>query len=148
MGERATACSDLGKDANPDRRLTVLVDSGGTFGKLLETRTIQEAICILSSHYPNRLHKVFLLNTPQTRAFNSFWTSLMTKVSQLTQARIINCFDGRDLIDKVFDVRTLERWAGGENDVPFNSEIFLSRKVHQRVFGVEFDEQSKILNCK
>ncbi|CAK0852152.1 unnamed protein product, partial [Prorocentrum cordatum] len=46
-----------------------------------------------------------------------------------------------ELLTTTLDRKTLERSLGGENDAPFDSQIFVSEGVCGSVYGTEFDEQ-------
>jgi len=135
--ERACACMD---ESESDGLLTVLVDfTNYSVTSQPGLRTLHAAIQILQSHYPERLGEAFLIKPPLS--FSTLSSALLPFLSVATRQKLITCKGEKDLLERTFFLDTVEKCVGGENEIPFNSSIFLNDKVDGVLFGAEFDSQ-------
>jgi len=85
----------------------------------------RHAINILQSHFPERLHRAFLCNTPTL--FRGFWTVVSSFLDPVTKKKIAFVVGaaGKKTISDCFEKDLLEPCAGGTAARKFDSEEFL-----------------------
>jgi len=126
-----------------DGKLTLLIDfTGYSHHNRPLLQTVSQIIATFQDHYPERLGEAYLLWPPLK--VKTLWKAVKHLVDPATFKKVVMVKDTAqhaELLRTTFDKRSLERCVGGENDVPFDSQIFLSRPVNGDVYGSEFDAQ-------
>jgi len=141
--QEATGDQTEGTKPESGGKLTLLVDFAGFASKgRPPMRIFRQIIRTLQDHYPERLGSAILLKPPQ--GVMIAWRFLSPFVDAKTYAKIQVVQDDaqqKELLSSMFDLRTLERGVGGENDIAFDKDAFLKQEVGGSVYGVELDEQ-------
>ncbi len=93
-----------------------------------------EAINILNNHYPERLYKCFLLDTPWL--FSLIWKAVSPFIHEKTKQKIKfvngNFDHKRELFSEYFDLNQLDKCFGGNLDYVFNQEQYWHDKLNGR----------------
>eukprot|EP01035_Chromulina_nebulosa_P018047 gene18047-23689_t len=114
--ERAIACMNY---KTKQEKVTLLIDYDGF--SLLNSppmKTSRETLSILQDHYPERLHKAYLINSPWI--FNAIFSALSPFIDPVTKAKIV-FVSNKSFLENDFDLNAIEKEIGGLNEVPFNS---------------------------
>lgn len=94
-----------------------------------------EVLSILSNHYPERLGKAFLVNTPMI--FQFFWKAISPFINKNTLAKIIFVKGGESedygakTLKKYIDLEVLEKDFGGKSDFEYDHKTFWNRLIER-----------------
>lgn len=151
VAERTKVKLGLEKNGVPFRKHIVIEDLGGLGWSHLSSATTDLAKSIIQldeSHFPESMHKMFIINTPWI--FNTVWKIIKPIVSERTVAKIEIC--GSDYLDKlreVMDDDQIPAEFGGSNAKPLaqggpvpescwrgaNANITNADTVHQQLIN-------------
>jgi len=133
--ERGIACSEK----NGYEKLMIVMDfKDWTMKKAANMAVTKETIHILQDCYVERMKRVFMTNTPLI--FRTFWAMVKPWLDPVTRNKIVFCGSGkksRDIMEKEFDLKVLEKCACGTEDLKdFDPEEYFSSP-----FDTVFDEK-------
>jgi len=101
-------------------------------------KTSRAVLNILQSHYPERLHRAYLINTPFV--FRAFWCAIKPFIDPKTKEKIVFLKGDKQIVERLhgeFDVGQLEEWVGGERkdatecNGGFDSDWYLTRELSE-----------------
>jgi len=125
--ERAVHC--MKKRGNKAEKFVILIDFDGfSLWNCPSFQTSLDTIQILQAHYPERLHKAYVVRPPLL--FTTFFAALSPFISEKSKEKIVfldefeNSNIGKILASDM-DLNHVESAFGGKDFVPFNSQIYL-----------------------
>jgi hypothetical protein len=124
--EKSIACmSTRPEKAN---KVVLLIDfEGFNLFNAPSLNTSLESLSILQNHYPERLHKAFIIRPPYM--FNAFWGMIYPFVDPVTKQKVTFLTSDKSeilkFLEKDIDPSNLEARFGGSDARPFDSKLYL-----------------------
>jgi len=112
--ERATSGKPV--DGAADGKLVTIIDfKGWTLRNAAPMKTSRATLSILQNHYPERLHRILLLNVPAL--FTVFWNAIRPFIDPVTREKIVfvtgSAEQQQAALRECFDLAQLEEGLGG-----------------------------------
>jgi len=114
---------------------------------VLPLSVVREVCSVLQEHYPERLAQAFAFDAPWI--FSAFLNACTHMFDPDTREKFqilsIQGEERREHMSKYFDPAQLELEMGGVGDpAPFESSIYLTTKLDDTEFGLDYNEQVRI----
>ena len=107
--------------------------------------TSQATLAILQDQYPERLHKAYLIRPPFY--FNVFWNMVSPFIDVKTREKIVflptDPVEQRNELAKDIDMSQVERSIGGDDDLEFDSSMYLNGDFSKDFLSIVADNQHK-----
>ena len=139
--EKSVACMNTRSDQSS--KVVLLIDFiDFTLFNAPSMSTSLETLSILQNHYPERLHKAYIIRPPYL--FNTFWSMIHPFVDPITSEKVVFLSsDNTEIVEalkKDIDLSILESRFGGHDTRPFDSNLYLSAP-----FSLDFSSYIKKL---
>jgi len=138
--EKAVASSN----ERSQEKITLLIDFDG-YSLLNPTpmKTSMDSLSILQNHYPERLHRAYVLRPPWI--LHSFWTIIGPFIDPVTKAKMVFVPDAKILesLQPEFDMNVVESSVKGNDNRPFNSTQYLTGKFSHDFYTMLSQETSE-----
>jgi len=126
-------------------KVILLIDyKGFSFFNSPPMKTSMEILHILQDHYPERLKRAYLINSP--RIFSSFWSVISPFVDTVTKEKMV-FVKGDEVpvkLAEICDMELIENCLHGLDDRPFDSMKYLSAPFHLDYHQILEQEVNKI----
>ena len=113
--ERATGGRTVDGAAADGKLVTVIDFKGWTRRSAAPMKTSRATLSILQNHYPERLHRILLLNVPAL--FTVFWSAIRPFIDPVTREKIVfvtgSAEQQQAALRECFDLAQLEEGLGG-----------------------------------
>mmetsp|Transcript_9103 Transcript_9103/g.11762 ORF Transcript_9103/g.11762 Transcript_9103/m.11762 type:complete len:352 (+) Transcript_9103:237-1292(+) len=128
--ERAIKCSERRSLGTVDSITFIICFNGYSGSKAPSLSVTRECISILQNHYPERLHKAYMINAPSV--FNLLWNLARPFIDNVTRSKIqfLRGTKAMEVLSEAFDLRYLEEDIYGSATRPFDSVEYLHTPFH------------------
>ncbi len=93
-----------------------------------------ETINILNNHYPERLHKCFLIDTPWL--FSLIWKAITPFIPEATKQKVKFVKGSetvkREVFSEYFEMKEFDKRFGGEIEYEYSHELYWSQKLKRK----------------
>jgi hypothetical protein len=145
-----TAAVEHTEASHKPNKICLVVDyEGFTLANSPPFKTSRAVLSILQDHYPERLHRAYLIRTPWV--FSTVWKLISPFVDPVSKAKIVfmKSSDTAYICSQLeadIDPSVLEADIGGQDSRPFNSSIFMDGPFHTD-FLTALEARSELLSA-
>jgi len=132
--ERAVRAMDNSPNPDCDGKMALIIDyEGFSLWNAPPMKTSRETLNILQDHYPERLHRAYLLRPPMI--FHGFWSMISPFIDSVTREKVkFLKSDETKLIEQIlndFSLDHIEKRIGGKDERKFVSCDYLKQDYGQ-----------------
>lgn len=116
------------KHAECDEKWVVMIDFGGySMSNAPPLRTTRETLSILQDHYPERLHRAYLVDAPWL--FQGVFRAISPFIDAVTKAKIVfasSSSNSTDALIRHIPPESVEKSLGGSADFTYSADEYFS----------------------